>query len=219
MRFVIPLSQRLVEKTESSKETKYATNPPKMARNLTAFSAQIFFAPWKSRENKVTRVRRCSVFPLWKGLQSVIGHHAPQKKHHLPEKHLPQSFSFWDFFSKQIGKWFDAYCINVFAWVTWHYLPRTPVLVEFITVTHYLRDKSISRKVKRDKLKGTNGAKIRSFFLQIVAGVCWFSFFPGDFSISEVQIFAENRRFSQKTAGNRRYSQKTGLSHPVPWTP
>ena len=69
---------------------------------------------------------------------------------------------------------------------------------------------------KRDKLKGTN-ARDSQFsadfrrFLQIFA-------FPGNYSISEVQIFAENRRKQQIFAENRRKPQifaETPLSHLV----
>ena len=73
-----------------------------------------------------------------------------------------------------------------------------------------------TRGIKRDKLNGTNGAKFAVFrrfslILQIFV-------FPGKYSISEAQLFAENRRFSQKTTGNRRILQKRVLSHLVcPW--
>ena len=66
---------------------------------------------------------------------------------------------------------------------------------------------SFKGELKRDKLKGTNGPQFAVFpadsrrFLQIFA-------FPVNYRISEAQIFAGNRRFSQKTAGNRRLSQK-----------
>ena len=66
---------------------------------------------------------------------------------------------------------------------------------------------------KRDKLKGTNARDSQFFadfrrFLQIFA-------FPGNYSILEAQIFAENRRIF---AGNRRKPQifaETPLSHLV----
>ena len=56
-----------------------------------------------------------------------------------------------------------------------------------------------SRGIKRDQLKGTNGAKFAVF-----ADFC-------RFSLSwELQHFggAGNRRLSQKTTGNHRFSQK-----------
>ena len=73
--------------------------------------------------------------------------------------------------------------------------------------------RNISRGIKRDKLNGTNRAEFAVFrrFLQIFA-------FPGNYSISEAQIFAENRRKPQIFAGNRRKPQifaETGLSHLV----
>ena len=61
---------------------------------------------------------------------------------------------------------------------------------------------NFSRGIKRDKLNGTNRAKFAVFrwFWQIFA-------FPGNYSISEVQIFAENRRKPQIFAENRRKPQ------------
>ena len=69
---------------------------------------------------------------------------------------------------------------------------------------------------KRDKLKGTNARDSQFFadcrrFLQIFA-------FPGNYSISGAQIFAENRRKPQIFAENRRKPQifaETPLSHLV----
>ena len=69
---------------------------------------------------------------------------------------------------------------------------------------------------KRDKLKGTNARDSQFFadfrrFLQILA-------FPGNYSISGAQIFAENRRKPQIFAENRRKPQifaETPLSHLV----
>ena len=55
-----------------------------------------------------------------------------------------------------------------------------------------------SRGIKRDKLNGTNGAEF-AVFSQIFA-------FPGKYSTSEAQIFAENCRKPQIFA-------ETGLSH------
>ena len=60
---------------------------------------------------------------------------------------------------------------------------------------------------KRDKLKGTN-ARNSQFFADFRRFLLIFVF-PENYSILEAQIFAGNRRFSQKTAGNRRFSQKT----------
>ena len=68
----------------------------------------------------------------------------------------------------------------------------------------------MSRGIKRDKLKGTNGAKFAGFSLIFA--------FPGNYSIWEAQIFAENRRKPQIFAENRRKLQifaETGLSHLV----
>ena len=69
---------------------------------------------------------------------------------------------------------------------------------------------------KRDKLKGTN-AQDSQFFADFRRFLLIFAF-PGNYSISGAQIFAGNRRFSQKTAGNRRKPQifaETRLSHLV----
>ena len=57
--------------------------------------------------------------------------------------------------------------------------------------------------------------EIRSFFADFRRFLLIFAF-PGNYSILEAQIFAENRRFSQKTAENRRKPQifaETRLSH------
>ena len=59
---------------------------------------------------------------------------------------------------------------------------------------------------KRDKLKGTN-AQDSQFFADFRRFLLIFAF-PGNCSISGAQIFAENRRKPQKTAGNRRFLQK-----------
>ena len=56
---------------------------------------------------------------------------------------------------------------------------------------------------KRDKLKGTN-VRDSQFF----ADFCRFSLFPGNYSISGAQIFAENRRKPQIFAENRRKLQE-----------
>ena len=63
-----------------------------------------------------------------------------------------------------------------------------------------------SGRTKRDKLKGTN-ARNSQFFADFRRFLLIFAF-PGNYSILEAQIFAENRRFSQKTAENRRFLQK-----------
>ena len=55
-------------------------------------------------------------------------------------------------------------------------------------------------RYRGDKLKGTNGAKFAVFRR--------FSLIPGNYSISEAQIVAENRRKPQIFA-------ETGLSHVV----
>ena len=54
--------------------------------------------------------------------------------------------------------------------------------------------------IKRDKLKGTNGAKF--------AVVRRFSLIFADFLLFLGITAFRKRRFSQKTAGNRRFSQK-----------
>ena len=61
------------------------------------------------------------------------------------------------------------------------------------------------------ELKGTNPMGQTEPNSQFFADFRWFLqifAFPGNYSTSGAQIFAGNRRFSQKTAGNRRFSQK-----------
>ena len=59
----------------------------------------------------------------------------------------------------------------------------------------FLRTHLVSRGIERDKLEGTNGAKFAVFrrFSLIFAD-------PGNYSISEAQIFGDFRRKPQKTA-------------------
>ena len=64
-----------------------------------------------------------------------------------------------------------------------------------------------SRGNKRDKLKGTNGARFAAFRR--------FSLILADFHFSWGSTALGNCRFSQKTAGNRRFSQKPQMSHLV----
>ena len=59
---------------------------------------------------------------------------------------------------------------------------------------------------KRDKLKGTN-ARNSQFFVDFRRFLLIFAF-PGNYSILEAQIFAENRRKPQIFAENRRFLQK-----------
>ena len=71
----------------------------------------------------------------------------------------------------------------------------------------------ISGGIRREKLKGTNGAKFTVF--------CSFSLNFADLRFSRGIPASRKRRFSQKTAGNRRFRRKlqifaeTGLSHLV----
>ena len=65
---------------------------------------------------------------------------------------------------------------------------------------------NLSGGTKRDKLKGTN-ARNSQFFADFRRFLLIFAF-PGNYSILEAQIFAENRRKPQIFAENRRFLQK-----------
>ena len=76
--------------------------------------------------------------------------------------------------------------------------------------------RTMSGGTKRDKLKGTN-ARDPQFFADFRRFLLIFAL-PGNYSISEAQIFAENRRKPQIFAENRRKPQifaETRLSHLV----
>ena len=72
------------------------------------------------------------------------------------------------------------------------------------------QSKETLRNIGQGALKGTNlrgQTEPKRRFSLIFADFCRFLSFPRKQSIWETQIFAENRRFSQKTAENRRNPQ------------
>ena len=83
---------------------------------------------------------------------------------------------------------------------SWLEVAHTPP--SCMTYTSHLYHDAFQGALKGTNLRGQTEPKRR--FSQFFADFCRFSPFPRKRSIWETQIFAENRRFSQETAGNRR---------------
>ena len=76
------------------------------------------------------------------------------------------------------------------------------------------RKRQFQGALKGTNLRGQTEPKRR--FSLIFADFCWFSAFPRKQSIWEMQIFAENRWFSQETAENRRNRDTPRRFHRTP---